>query len=272
MSSKKVERPCYQTSDTSKPRVPKALTFGTWPPPVYVATCDDGSAVRMSFWSDSRAPLDFERGRRGCAVALASRVARAEEALAFERSKPRKVRSSETLATLAIALEAVQGRQIVGGRVEVGESVFEHGAVGRIEAALPAELQPKAEPAAVEQAAPADAPNIIEWPQATEVAAVEPAAEVAPIVAIVKTKRATKADYKHLLEPAAEPAAEPAPAVEPAEAPKAKRGWPEGKLSRAAQTRALLAAIDAAAVRDGDTVAMPAALFGQLAKLFEVRA
>jgi hypothetical protein len=42
----------------------QSLRRGVYPWPVYQATLPDGTTRRMSFWSDGRKPLDFDRGRR----------------------------------------------------------------------------------------------------------------------------------------------------------------------------------------------------------------
>ncbi|MCP4900090.1 MAG: hypothetical protein GY906_24230 [bacterium] len=42
------------------------LRKGAWPPPVYVATLENGSTKRMAFWSQAGKPWDFERGRKLC--------------------------------------------------------------------------------------------------------------------------------------------------------------------------------------------------------------
>lgn len=48
-----------------------------WPCPVYVARFSDGTECRMSFWSDAKKPLDFDRGRRGCCQAIGNERGRA---------------------------------------------------------------------------------------------------------------------------------------------------------------------------------------------------
>lgn len=51
-----------QKSNGLLPR-PKA---GIWPPPVYEAHYQDGSTLRMSFWTQAGKPVDATRGRALC--------------------------------------------------------------------------------------------------------------------------------------------------------------------------------------------------------------
>ena len=71
-----------------------------YPAPVYVATLDDGTVQRMSFWSERNRPIDFARGRALCALVGTSRV------------------GGRRWQTPAIAMEPL--RKVVAGHVEHG--------------------------------------------------------------------------------------------------------------------------------------------------------
>lgn len=80
---------------------------GYYPAPVYVATFEDGSIGRISFWSQVGRPVDIARGRRVAAIAYARPNVDGEN-----------LKSQSTQANVASFWRTYEPRKIIAGYVE----------------------------------------------------------------------------------------------------------------------------------------------------------